>query len=234
MFLTGFAAGPLAANCYQIGGSDTDECVVIDPGMAALVPLTQQFEKTGRRPVAVLISHGHFDHVADAAAVAAKWNIPVYIGAADRYMLADPLDAISAEFASMLSDMLDERALAGGMVPDQLHSLEDTDTSLELAGMTIHILHVPGHTPGSKTYRVVGPFPELGDAPEVLFTGDTLFAGSIGRTDLPGGDTATIVSSIEKHLLTQLADAVVLPGHGPGTTIAHERDNNPFVGRARN
>lgn len=233
MLLTAFTAGPLAANCYVVGADNSTECVVVDPGMAAFDELCQVLAQHDRTPVAVLLTHGHFDHVADAGKISRRWQIPVYIGAPDKYMLERPLDGLSAEFRELLTTMLGPALHDGTLRPEIVMPINSADKRIELAGITIDILHVPGHTPGSLTYRVAGPIEVLADAPEVLFTGDTLFAGSIGRTDLPGGSSSRIIASIDAELLTRHSDAVVLPGHGPGTTVGAEASNNPFVGQHR-
>ncbi|SDP21409.1 Glyoxylase, beta-lactamase superfamily II [Nakamurella panacisegetis] len=219
MFIAGFPAGSFQANCYVIGAERGGDALVVDPGEAATERLADVLREHDMRPVAVLLTHGHLDHMASAAQVCGEADIPAYLHDADEYMLDDPLAG--------LSDQLRE-ALAGldltGLRPGTVSSLADV-TELRVAGLTVQVDHTPGHTGGSVVYR----FASDGDRPEILLTGDTLFAGSVGRTDLPGGSSTQLMSSIGRHLLTRPDDAVVLPGHGPTSTIGDERRTNPFL-----
>ncbi len=176
-------------------------------------------DENGMHAVAVLLTHGHLDHVASAARVCDAAGIPAYLHGADEYMLDDPLAALSPELRGALAG-LD----VSGLRPAQVATLTDVG-ELTLAGLTLCVDSTPGHTEGSVVFR----FPADGDRPEVLLTGDTLFAGSVGRTDLPGGSTEQLLASIEVQLLTRGDDAVVLPGHGPTSTIGAERARNPFL-----
>lgn len=221
MFIAGFPAGSLRANCYLVAAETGGDCVVVDPGQDALPSLESMLARHGLRPVAVLLTHGHLDHVASAAAVCRATEIPAYIHAQDAYMLDDPGAALTPQLRAALAGLpLD------GLRPDELRTL-DAATDLELAGFTVHVVPTPGHTGGSVTYRLDGD----DERPEVLLTGDTLFAGSIGRTDLPGGSTETLLASIAEQLLTRPDDTAVLSGHGPTSTIGAERVTNPFLAR---
>ncbi len=239
MLITGFPAGPLAANCYVLAGGDTGDCVVVDPGQQAADPLRALLAEHGLRATAVLLTHGHFDHVASAAAVCDEYGADVYIGGGDVAMLTDPLSALSKEFRAMLPQFLGPGESLDNLRPARLTPLAGGE-HLSAAGVEIDALAVPGHTPGSMTYRVrasaasgEGDGGGAGGQPDVLLTGDTLFAGTIGRTDLPGGSMPRILESIGRQLLSLPDDAVVLPGHGGQTTIGAERTGNPFLAELR-
>lgn len=234
MLIAGFPAGSFQANCYVLApaaGADVPApCVVIDPGEGALEPLARVLDEHHLQPVAVLVTHGHLDHTASAAAAGRRYGVPVGIHPGDEYMLADPGAALSAQLRAALSAAGD--AWSEGVRPDEVRLLVDGE-ELGLAGLPLSVVHVPGHTPGSVTYRLAGaaPDPAAGTPgrPELLFTGDTLFAGSIGRTDLAGGSMPQEVVSIADRLLTRPDDAVIAPGHGPTSTVAAERAGNPFL-----
>ena len=222
MFIAGFPAGSFQANCYVLAPEPGGECVVVDPGQDALVRLEPLLAEQRLRPVAVLLTHGHLDHTASAAALCRAVEIPAYLHAADEGLLDDPMSGLSPQLRAALAGMpLD------GLRPDVVHTLTDV-ADVELAGLRIAVDRTPGHTPGSVVFRLAGD----DERPEVLFTGDTLFAGSVGRTDLPGGSTEQLLTSIEKHLLTRPDDAFVLPGHGPTSTIGAERAGNPHLQKA--
>jgi glyoxylase-like metal-dependent hydrolase (beta-lactamase superfamily II) len=239
MLITGFPAGPLAANCYVLAGGITGDCIVVDPGQQAADPLRALLAEHGLRPAAVLLTHGHFDHVASAAAVCDEYGADVYLGGGDVAMLTDPLSALSKEFQAMLPQFLGPGESLDNLRPARLTPLAGGE-HLSVAGLEIDALAVPGHTPGSMTYRVRASAESSGSdrggadgQPDVLLTGDTLFAGTIGRTDLPGGSMPKILESIGGQLLSVPDDTVVLPGHGAATTIGAERAGNPFLAELR-
>lgn len=219
MFIAGFPAGSFQANCYVIATERGRDALVVDPGEGAAERLGDVLREHELRPVAVLLTHGHLDHTASAAQVCREADIPAYLHGADDYMLDDPLAGLSPQ----LRDALVGLDLTG-LRPATVNSLTEV-TQLELAGLTFQVDHTPGHTGGSVVYR----FGPDGDRPEILLTGDTLFAGSVGRTDLPGGSTEQLMESIVQHVLTRPDDGVVLPGHGPTSTIGDERRTNPFL-----
>ena len=219
MLIAGFPAGSFQANCFVVAPDAGGQCVVIDPGEDAADRLQTLLDEHRLTPVAVLLTHGHLDHMASAAAICRAADIPAYIHPADEYMLDDPMAALSAELRAALAGMPKD-----GFRPDQVLPLADL---LEpgLADLPLTVDHLPGHTGGSVVYRFAGD----GDRPEILFTGDTLFAGSIGRTDLPGGSMDQELASIADRVLSRADDAVVLAGHGPATTVGNERTSNPFL-----
>ena len=223
MLIAGFPAGSFQSNCFVVAQEAGAPCVVIDPGEDAAERLQTVLDEHRLTPVAVLLTHGHLDHMASAAAICRAADIPVYIHPADEYMLDDPMAALSAELRAALAGMPKD-----GFRPDQVLPLADL---LEpgLADLPLTVDHLPGHTGGSVVYRFAGD----GDRPEILFTGDTLFAGSIGRTDLPGGSMDQELASIADRVLSRADDAVVLAGHGPATTVGNERTSNPFLTPSR-
>ena len=219
MFIAGFPAGSFQANCYVIGADRGAPAIVVDPGEGAADQLRTVLHENGMHAVAVLLTHGHLDHMASAAAVCDGAGIPAYLHSADDYMLDDPLAGLSPQLRGALAGMD-----LSGLRPAEVSTLTEVG-ELTLAGLALSVDHTPGHTGGSVVFR----FAAEGDRPEVLLTGDTLFAGSVGRTDLPGGSTDELLSSIEAKLLTRDDDAVVLPGHGRTSTIGAERAGNPFL-----
>ena len=212
VLIAGFPAGSFAANCYIVAPQPGAECLIIDPGQDAEAGIEELIAEYRLRPVAVIATHGHIDHVWSVAPVCGARNIPAYIHADDRALLSDPARGLS---------LMAGQQLFGGITftePDDVLELTDGMT-LDLAGISLTVDHAPGHTPGSVTFRLPG----------TMFTGDLLFAGSIGRTDLPGGDYQTILDSLARVCLPLPDDTVVLAGHGPQTTIGAERATNPFL-----
>jgi hydroxyacylglutathione hydrolase len=219
VLIAGFPAGPWGTNCYVAAASVGGECVVIDPGKDAAGGVTALVREHRLKPIAVMVTHGHLDHMWSVTPVAGSYDATAYIHAADRHLLADPMSGISPETASMF--LGDNYSWAE---PDKVVELVHGVT-VELAGLNITVDHTPGHTPGSVTFRM--PYDE--EISQVMFAGDLLFAGSIGRTDLPGGDHAAMQVSLRTSVLTLPDDVVVLPGHGGQTSIGAERRSNPFL-----
>ena len=212
MLIAGFPAGSFAANCYVVAAGPGEECLIVDPGQDAESGIEQLVAEHRLRPVAVLATHGHLDHIWSVAPVCGARNIPAYIHPADRALLSDPARGFS---------LLAGQQLFRGLTftePDDVIALADGMT-IDLAGISLVVDHAPGHTPGSVAFRLA----------DTLFTGDLLFAGSIGRTDLPGGDYRTILDSLARVCLPLPDETVVLAGHGPSTTIGAERASNPFL-----
>lgn len=220
MLIAGFPAGPWGTNCYVAATGAGSECVVIDPGKDAADGVAQVVAEHRLKPVAVLVTHGHVDHMWCVAPVAGTYDATAWIHPDDRHLLSDPMAGMSRETTQML--------LGGDYrwaEPDDVRELSDTQ-ELELAGLRFVVDHTPGHTEGSVTFRT--PYAQA-DVSEVMFSGDLLFAGSIGRTDLPGGDHATMLRSLTTKVLPLADDIVVLPGHGEQTSIGRERATNPYL-----
>ena len=217
MLIAGFPAGSFAANCYLLASGPGQECLIIDPGQDAEQGIEEIIERYRLRPAAVLLTHGHIDHIWSVAPVCGAKGIAAYIHPSDRALLTDPGRGLGLGAGQQLFGGLEFTE------PDDVIELADGMT-LELAGIEVVVDHAPGHTPGSVTFRL----PAAEDA-GTLFTGDLLFAGSIGRTDLPGGDYQTILESLARVCLPLPDETAVLAGHGPGTTIGAERAGNPFL-----
>jgi len=220
VLIAGFPAGPWGTNCYVVATGPGSECVVIDPGKDAAEGVDHVVREHHLKPVAVLVTHGHVDHMWCVAPVAGTYDATAYIHPADRHLLADPMAGMSAETTAMM--------LGGKYTfaePERVEELVDAQ-AIELAGVSFTVDHAPGHTPGSITFRT--PHEQDGVS-EVMFAGDLLFAGSIGRTDLPGGDHEAMLRSLRDKVLTLRDDVVVLPGHGEQTSIGRERATNPFL-----
>ncbi|MDQ2810743.1 MAG: MBL fold metallo-hydrolase [Actinomycetota bacterium] len=235
MLVAGFPAGAFAANCYVVASAPGQECVIIDPGQDAERGIEELLAEHRLRPAAVLLTHGHIDHIWSVAPVCGAKGIPAYIHPRDRVLLSDPAKGFPLGAG---------QELFGGLEftePDDVKELADGMT-LSLVGLEITVNHAPGHTEGSVTFRLPWerswaqePLTAPGKSKidetgaDVLFSGDLLFAGSIGRTDLPGGDYPTILRSLAQVCLTLPDQTVVLSGHGPQTTIGAERRSNPFL-----
>ena len=216
MLVAGFASEAFGTNCYVLASGPGEQCLVVDPGVNVVAELDGLLAEHRLRPAAVLLTHGHLDHTFSVAPVCGARGIPAYIHPADRELLADPVKGLST----------DVQQLFGGRLtwtePDEVALLDD-GAPLSLLGLEITVDHAPGHTRGSVLFRLPGS-----DAP-LCFSGDVLFAGSIGRTDLPGGSMPTMLESLRDKILPLADETVVLPGHGPATTIGRERASNPFL-----
>jgi hydroxyacylglutathione hydrolase len=223
MLLASFPAGPWQTNCYVLATGAGEECLIIDPGFDAEAGLRDVLTERRLKPVAVVLTHGHLDHLFSVTPVCRSYASSCWVHGLDRALLSDPWLAMGSESKAMVEQ------LTGHPVtftePDDVHELVDGAT-VELAGLKLGVLHAPGHTPGSVMYAT--PYPD-DDMEEVVFSGDVLFAGSIGRTDLPGGDHAAMLESLRTKVLPLADRSVVLPGHGPQTTVARERAHNPYL-----
>ena len=223
MLIAGFPAGPWGTNCYVLATGPGAECIVVDPGKDAAAGVAEIVREHKLKPVSVLVTHGHIDHMWCVAPVAGSYDATAYIHPEDRHLLSDPMAGMSPETAGMLLGGKYEFA-----EPDDVSELGDGQ-SLELAGLSFVVDHTPGHTRGSVTFR--SPYDGQGgdEVAEVMFSGDLLFAGSIGRTDLPGGDHPTMLRSLASKVLPLPDNIVVLPGHGEQTSIGREKATNPYL-----
>ncbi|MEU4656322.1 MBL fold metallo-hydrolase [Streptomyces sp. NPDC023723] len=221
MLIAGFPAGAWGTNCYLVAPAAGEECVIIDPGHQAAQGVEEALKKHRLKPVAVVLTHGHIDHVASVVPVCGASGVPAWIHPADRYMMSDPEKGLGRSIGMPLMGELSVGE------PDDVRELAD-GAKLELAGLELTVAHAPGHTKGSVTFGL----PEAADIPPVLFSGDLLFAGSIGRTDLPGGSMTDLLESLARVVLPLDDTTVVLSGHGPQTTIGQERAANPYLRQA--
>jgi len=224
VLIASFPAGPWQTNCYVAATQAGAECVIVDPGLDSVDKIREIVAAQRLKPVAVLLTHGHLDHMFSVTPVCASYHSTCWIHPEDRDLLADPLRAMSADTHALL------RQLTGASTtftePDEVAEMVD-GTEIEVAGMTFHALHAPGHTPGSVMFTTA--YPDEADVDSLVFSGDVLFAGAIGRTDLPGGNHADMLNSLRTKVLPLADSAVVLPGHGSQTTIARERAGNPYL-----
>ncbi|MBO0865072.1 MAG: MBL fold metallo-hydrolase [Mycobacterium sp.] len=216
MLISAFPAGLLQCNCYVLAPQPGADAIIVDPGQGAMGPLRRILDENRLTPAAVLLTHGHIDHIWSAQKVSDTFGCPAYIHPEDRFMLTDPIKGFGPRLGQLLfSAMFRE--------PKQVVELDRDGDKLDLADITVAVDHTPGHTRGSVVFRVSG------DASEVVFSGDTLFERSVGRTDLFGGSGRDLLTSIVDKLLVLDDKTVVLPGHGPKTTIGAERRFNPFL-----
>ena len=212
MLIRSFPAGAFGTNCYAVAPGPRQECVVVDPGMDAVEPLARLLADGGLKPVAVVLTHGHLDHTFSVLPVCDGYDIPAYLHPADSGMLSDPARWHGPQLAPLISGV----ALPD---PSEVRPLDD-GAVLSLAGVQLTVRHAPGHTQGSVVFSL-----DLGEAP-------VLFAGSVGRVDLPGGSWEDMLRSLRDVVLPLDDETVVLPGHGPATTIARERATNPYLAEA--
>ncbi len=204
--------GSFETNCYILRESESaSDCLIIDTGLDAdeLVDFLRQHKLN---PVAVVLTHGHIDHISGLAQLRKNFpDIKVYVHKRDAYMLTDRQSNLS--FLAGITP-------AAGDSPRADFTLEEGNL-IEQAGIKLEVLHTPGHTPGGVCLYA--------KKEQIVFVGDTLFADSIGRTDIPGGSTAQLIKSIKQKLLALPDETVVYPGHGPQTTIGRERTHNQFL-----
>jgi len=205
--VTTIVVGAFMVNCYLYWDDKTGDGVIIDPGDEGSV-IVDTVRKAGFTPRGILLTHGHVDHIAAVAQVKEEFDIPLYVGRGEEALLADP--------AANASIMLDEPIT----VPEPEFLLRDEE-EVKIGSLAFRVLATPGHTPGGICY--------LDETGGLLFCGDTLFQGSIGRYDLPGGSYPQLIESIQNKLLKLPNEIVCFSGHGPRTTIGAERNSNPFL-----
>ena len=202
-----FTVGPVQENCYIVRRQDSPNALIVDPGDEA-DKLLEAMNRLGVETVdAILVTHTHFDHIGAVAPVAEATGAPVYCPELETQVLANIMDYVWPGFGPFESYQADH-TVAGG-------------ETLELAGLSIDVIFTPGHSPGHVTYAIADH--------DALFSGDVLFQGSVGRVDLPGGDWATLLASIESLVSAYPAETTVYPGHMGITTLGRERATNPFL-----
>lgn len=198
--------GPMQTNCYVLYNEEKD-CIIFDPGDQG-TDLNKYLKTEGFSPLAIVMTHAHFDHIGAIDVVRDEWSIPVYIHKLEAEWLTNPALNGSARYGATIT----------ARAADHLLTQEEP---LTIGIFTLHILHTPGHSPGSISY--------YSKEANAIFAGDTLFDGSIGRTDLPGGNHEQLLSSIKTKLFVFPETTEVMPGHGPVTTIKKEKESNPFL-----
>lgn len=222
MLVVGFEARAFGTNCFVVASAPGEQCVVIDPGIGVVDQLDAVIAEHRLHPAAVLLTHGHLDHTFSVTPVCGARGITAYIHPRDRELLKDPSKALS----------IDPAALLGGMQwsePDDVAEMTDGEI-VSIAGLEFTVDHAPGHTGGSVMFRM--PHASSGNDEPIVFSGDVLFRDSIGRTDLPGGSMTQMMASLRDKVLTLSDETIVLPGHGPRTTIGRERGRNPYLRQA--
>lgn len=225
MLVVGFPAAAFDTNCFVVAPAEGEECVVVDPGIGVVDRLEEILRERRLKPAAVLLTHGHLDHIYSVTPVCGAHGVAAFVHPDDLYRLADPVATLDPSLVAMFSRQFGPSARWSE--PDDVVRVGDGQR-LEVAGLSIDVDHAPGHTEGSIMFRT----PSGRDDVELLLAGDVLFAGSIGRTDLPGGDPQAMWTSLVDKVLPLADSTVVLPGHGPTTTIGAERATNPYLVRA--
>jgi hydroxyacylglutathione hydrolase len=262
VLITGFPAGLLQCNCYVLAPHPGADAVVVDPGQRVMGQLRRILDKHRLTPAAVLLTHGHIDHIWSAQKVSDTFGCPAYIHPEDRFMLTDPIKGFGPRLGQLLMRAMFRE-------PKQVIELDRDGDKIDLAGISVIVDHTPGHTRGSVIFKVRAATMRAGtarggaghvitvastrfataggegtpngavaggraeqvitDGTNVVFSGDTLFERSVGRTDLFGGSGRDLMCSIVDKLLVLDDATVVLPGHGNSTTIGAERRANPFL-----
>jgi len=222
MLIEAHPVSPWQANCYLIAaedsaGGDPVPCIIVDPGIMSFDVVHEVLARRNWKPVAVLLTHGHLDHVGDAHRIAAARRIPVHCATADQPMLAQPSVGLGESAVGLIKQFLGADVLP---VPADLRAL---DAAFKVAGLAISPFAAPGHTAGSTLIEVSD------STSSVVLTGDVLFAGTIGRTDLPTGNMSQMRESLARIATAFTGDVALLPGHGPATTLAEELARNPFM-----
>ncbi|MBB5354474.1 glyoxylase-like metal-dependent hydrolase (beta-lactamase superfamily II) [Anoxybacillus mongoliensis] len=199
--------GPLQTNAYVLA-HENGTCLIFDPGSEGR-KLIQYIEENGWTPLAVLLTHAHFDHIGAVDDVRNHWSIPVYVHKKEQHWLTDPMKNGSLLF------------MGEAIITNDADVFVEGEKTLTIGPFCIQLLETPGHSPGSLSYYI--------EDAQVVVSGDVLFSGSIGRTDLPGGSYEQLLQSIHRKLLILPEETVVLCGHGSETTIGAEMDTNPFL-----
>jgi hydroxyacylglutathione hydrolase len=213
MLVRSHVAPMFATNCWVIAAEKGSECIIVDPGMTDISKEIELIiEEEGLKPVAALLTHGHLDHTFSIKPLADGYGISAFIHPEDRRFIADPAGIHGPQFAEQLAGM-------NFAEPAKVELLKDGG-ELNFVGLSIRAIHAPGHTRGSLMFLINN---------DTLLSGDVLFAGSIGRTDLPTGSASDMKETLQKKVITLDDEIRVLPGHGDETTIKYERKTNPYL-----
>jgi hydroxyacylglutathione hydrolase len=205
VLIASFPAGPWQTNCYVAATGPGTECVIVDPGMDSLSGIQDVVAEHRLKPVAVMVTHGHLDHMFSVTPVCSSYSSTCWVHPDDRELLADPLRGMGADAATLLQQL---SPTATFIEPDDVRELAD-GAVVDVAGLSFGAIHAA--------------------VDSIVFSGDVLFAGSIGRTDLPGGSLGDMLRSLRTKVLPLPDSVVVLPGHGPQTSMARERASNPYL-----
>ena len=203
-----YPLGYIQTNCYVVSNSEK-HCLIVDPGGDG-DKLIGELKKLNMKPVAILLTHAHFDHIGAVDQVRDAYEIPVYIHTAEKKWLMDPAKNGSGKYAEIPSIVVKEADV-----------LIQQESKLDIGSFSCQVFHTPGHSPGSVTFYFKDD--------EFALVGDTLFQNSVGRTDLPGGNEAELLKSIHSKLLSLPETTIIYPGHGAATTIEDEMTSNPFL-----
>ena len=231
MLVLGFPAQAFGTNCYLVAPAAGEECLVIDPGIGVVDQLSELLREHRLRPAAVMVTHGHLDHIFSITPVCGAHGVALSVHAEDRYRVVDPVSTLGPELRQLFRQQFGDTRWKE---PDDIRTIEDGER-LTIGGVDVDVIHAPGHTDGSVMFSLPGIPDGLGadsGLSSTLVSGDVLFAGSIGRTDLPGGSTAAMTRSLRERVLPLADDTLVLPGHGQATTIGRERTSNPYLRQA--
>jgi len=205
MILEALVVGPMEVNCYILAREKGSSAIIIDPGDSCRM-INEALKKNSLKPGLIINTHGHYDHIGCDN----KFAVPVYVHARDAVFLKDPGLNLSSTFALAYE------------VKSKIITVEE-NYLIELDGIRLKVLHIPGHTPGGIALLLEGSLDKI------VFTGDNLFCRGIGRSDLPGGDQEALVENIKEKLLVLPDETIVYPGHGPSSTIGEEKRENPFL-----
>lgn len=199
--------GPVATNCYILYNDESKEAVLIDP--ADRFEIIKKFiDEESLKLKAVLLTHGHFDHIGAVKEICGSYNVELYAHESEKEVLENPRYNLSEAMGAEQLSLTPDKELVDGQI-------------IELIGLLIKVIHTPGHTPGGVCYYI--------SSENILFSGDSLFACSIGRTDFPGGSSSDLIRAVREKLFTLPDGTKVFPGHGEQTSISYEKLHNPFV-----
>ena len=220
MIIESVVAPYFETNCWIIAPNSNSECFIVDPGISQpnlMAPITKTLQEKNLKPIAVILTHGHLDHTFSVVPLADGYGIPAMIHSKDRGALLDPYQVIMR--GGPTEQLIKAFAIQKFVEPEKLTVLNGGE-KFELAGYQIEAIHAPGHTAGSAMFKIDDTH---------LISGDVLFAGAIGRTDMPSGSMADMKRTLENKVLPLPDELIVLPGHGAQTTIARERNKNPYL-----